>query len=59
MPTSKNAKTTLYSKVRYLWQQASRRTESENKEQLQNILGQKVINKILCRYLLTVAGKDM
>ena len=29
----------------YVWQQASARTASENKEQLQNILGQKVITK--------------
>ena len=29
--------------ARYVWQQASTRTASENKEQLQNILGQRVI----------------
>ena len=29
--------------ARYVWQQDSTRTASENKEQLQNILGQRVI----------------
>ena len=33
----------LYTKARYVWQQASTRTASENKDKLQNILSQKVI----------------
>ena len=33
----------LYPKVRYVWQQASTRTASENKDTLQNILSQRVI----------------
>ena len=33
----------LYPKARYVWQQASARTTEENKDKLQNILGQRVI----------------
>ena len=33
----------LYPKAKYVWQQASTRTTSENKDKLQNILSQRVI----------------
>ena len=33
----------LHPKARYIWQQASTRTASENKNKLQNILSQRVI----------------
>ena len=33
----------LYPKATYVWQQASTRTGSENKDKLQNILNQRVI----------------
>ena len=33
----------LYPKAKYVWQQASTRTASENKDKLQNILSQRVI----------------
>ena len=33
----------LHPKARYIWQQASARTASENKNKLQNILSQRVI----------------
>ena len=33
----------LHPKARYIWQQASTRTASENKNKLQNIFSQKVI----------------
>ena len=33
----------LHPKVSYVWQQASTRTASENKDKLQNILSQRVI----------------
>ena len=33
----------LHPKARYVWQQASTRTASENKDKLQNILSQRVI----------------
>ena len=33
----------LHPKTRYVWQQASTRTASENKHNLQNILSQRVI----------------
>ena len=33
----------LYPKAKYVWQQASTRTASENKDKLQNILSQRLI----------------
>ena len=33
----------LHPKARYVWQQASARTASENKDKLQNILSQRAI----------------
>ena len=33
----------LHPKTRYVWQQASTRTASKNKDKLQNILSQRVI----------------
>ena len=46
----------LCPKARYVWQQATTRTASENKDKLQNILNQRVIVTKHCKYL---AGKDI
>ena len=47
----------LYPKARYLWQQPSTRTASENKDKPQNILSQKVI--VTKHYANIQGGKDI